>query len=92
MYIYIISIGKIGAILPLKFEINNFLIICYKGINCHYTLPKPIKVTKNDLPRCLEKREVANILISPPLISKGSVGSPRRNQALTPNTHYTNVY
>lgn len=32
MYIYIISTGKFGAILPLKSEINNSLIICYQGI------------------------------------------------------------
>lgn len=68
---YIISIGKFGVILPLKFEIDSFLVICYQGkkIN-HHILPKLIKVTKSGLPWCLEKCQEANFLISRPLLSK----------------------
>lgn len=71
MYIYIISVGKFGPILLLKFESNNLLVIWNQGIKRSL---HPIKThkgdQKSDLPLCLEKSQEANSLISQPLWAK----------------------
>lgn len=61
MNIYTISIAKFGAILPLKFELKNFLVIWYQGVKDHsLCLIELTKVTKNDLLWCLENGQEAN--------------------------------